>query len=434
MTNTRALAAKMVEKVCYHGTSLSEAFLLPDLKPKENDRAFVKEICFGTIRYWIPLTAFLKTLLEKPIKAQDKDIECLLCVGLYQFIYMKLPHYAVVNETVSATRSLKKPWASALINKILRMAIEIAEPLKSLEEKSITARYAHPNWMIDKIKAAWPTDWEMILHANNAKAPLFLRVNKTKIALPDYEKLLSNHKISYQRIEGLSQGIKLNNPLPVDKIPGFKSGLFSVQDASGQKVIEYCDIHSDHRVLDTCAAPGSKTTHILEMHPDIQKLVAVDIAPSRLKKISANMKRLQLQSKNTTLIAADISDVQQWWDGELFDRILVDAPCSASGVIRRHPDIKVLRKKEDIQKLSEQQCIILKLMWPLLKPGGKLIYTTCSIFPDENEQVIAAFLSLYPEAKIIPINNDWGKQLNHGQQVLTGTNNRDGFYYCIVEK
>ncbi|MCX7120357.1 MAG: 16S rRNA (cytosine(967)-C(5))-methyltransferase RsmB [Gammaproteobacteria bacterium] len=438
MSNTRAISAEIIEQVCYQHISLSEAFLIPELKPKDDDRAFVKEICFGTLRYWIQLQAILKELLETPLKKEDKDIECLLCVGLYQLIYMHVPHYALVNETVTATRILKKSWASGLVNKILRMAISAQSPERQRAEsvitKSITAQYSHPNWIIDKIKSAWPTHWENILNANNQKAPLFLRVNQTKIPFKEYLKILNDHKINHTCVTGLSHGIQLENPMPVENIPGFKNGLFSVQDASGQKVVAYCDIHPEHHVLDACAAPGSKTTHILETCPSVKKLIALDLHKKRLSKVAENIKRLQLPTENVQLIAANACDVNDWWDGELFDRILLDAPCSASGVIRRHPDIKLLRKKTDIKNLAEQQLKMLETLWPLLKKSGKLIYSTCSIFPDENENVIAKFLSSHPDANTSPINNPWGENLKYGQQVITGTQNRDGFYYCVIQK
>lgn len=433
MSNSRAIAATIVHAVCYENTSLTDAFLNTELKPHDNDHAFIKEICFGTIRFWIQLQALLKDLLETPLKQKDKDIECLLCVGLYQLIYMSVPDYALVNETVTATRVLKKSWASGLINKILHMAIE-KKNNNALKTRGITAEYAHPNWIIEKIKLAWPRDYENILKANNQKAPLFLRINKTKITPEKYKKLLNDHKIIYHDIPDLSCGIILETPLSVEKIPGFSQGFFSVQDASGQKVVEYLDLKSDQIVLDACAAPGSKTTHILETCPDIKKLIAIDICKSRLDRITENIKRLQLPQKNTKLIAADICEKTTWWTGELFDRILLDAPCSASGVIRRHPDIKILRKKTDIKNLTEKQLSLLETLWPTLKPEGKLIYTTCSIFPDENENIIKQFLSTHLDAKIIPIPNNWGMNLPFGQQVLTGDLNRDGFYYVIIEK
>lgn len=433
MTNPRALSAAIIEAVCYQHKSLTDAFANPGLQPNDDDRAFVKEICFGTLRYWIHLQAILKTLLERPLKSEDKDIECLLCVGLYQLIFMNVPNYALVNETVTATRVLEKSWASGLVNKILRMAIDKKND-STLTARGITAEYSHPNWIIDKIKSAWPDNYDAILKANNQKAPLCLRINVTKISFSEYKKILDEHGIAYHCIPDLLHAIVLENPTSVEKIPGFKNGLFSVQDACGQKVAEYLDLSADQNILDACAAPGSKTTHILETCPTLKKLVAVDLSKNRLSKIKDNIKRLQLPTENVKLIAADACEVNAWWDGELFDRILVDAPCSATGVIRRHPDIKLLRKKTDINNLADQQLLMLKALWLTLGKSGKLIYSTCSIFPDENETVIELFLSSHPDAKIIPITNAWGLNLKHGQQVLTGHLDRDGFYYAIIQK
>lgn len=431
MTNPRAVAAVIVEQVCYQSVSLSEAF--DDTLAFIDDIPLIKEMCFGTLRYWISLQAILKDLLETPLKQKDKDIECLLCVGLYQLIHMKVPDYALVNETVTATRVLQKAWASKLVNKILRLAIE-KKSNAELTTRGITAHYAHPNWIIEKIQSAWPHQFENILAANNQKAPLFLRVNETRITMTKFKKLLSDNDIDYESVSGLSHGIVLTQAMPVEKIPGFLEGFFSVQDASGQKVAEYLDLKPNQIILDACAAPGSKTTHMLEMCPDIQKLVAIDIDRNRLSRVKDNVQRLKLSKKNVVLKVADILDTAMWWDDTLFDRILVDAPCSASGVIRRHPDIKLLRKKTDIPTLAAQQLHILSTLWPLLKADGKLLYSTCSIFTDENEAVIEKLLSLHPDATILPINNDWGTSLKYGQQVLTGDRDRDGFYYALVQK
>lgn len=418
MSNSRAVATQIIYDVCYEGMSLSDAF--DATKIYESDRAFIKEICFGTIRFWIKLQALLKTLLEKPLKQDDKDIECLLCVGLYQLLYMSVPEYALVNETVTATRILKKSWASRLINKILRMAID-KKNQDTFHVKGITAEYAHPNWIIEKIQAAYPNDWQNILNANNQKAPLFLRVNKTKITRDGFEKLLSKNNIGFNPVNDVSHGIVLINALPVEKIPGFYEGYFSVQDASGQRVINYLDLQPEHTVLDACAAPGSKTTHLLETCPTLKKLVAVDVSRNRLEKVSDNINRLQLPKKNVSLIAADVCHLSHQFPNESFDRILLDAPCSATGVIRRHPDIKILRKKTDIKNLSAKQIEMLEAVWPLLKKKGKLIYTTCSIFPDENDHVIKAFLLLHPEATVTV-----------QEQVITGDQDRDGFFYCVI--
>ncbi len=432
MTNPRAIAAYIIYLVCYDGVSLSDAFLDANVSDLD-DAPFIKELCFGTIRFWISLQAILKDLLERPLKKEDKDIECLLCVGLYQLIYMNIPEYALVDETVTATRVLKKSWASRLVNKILRMAIE-KKNQNTLNPNGMTATFSHPNWIIDKIKHAWPDNWEAILNANNQKAPLFLRINKTKTTLDKFQSLLQKNNIDSERVLNLPHALLLPNALSVEKIPGFSEGLFSVQDASGQKVIEYLDLQSDHVVLDACAAPGSKTTQILENYPDIKQLISVDISKSRLEKIKDNIKRLRLNNKNIELLAGDLEDINDEFEPKTVDRILLDAPCSATGVIRRHPDIKILRKKTDIPALAAQQLKMLNTVWPLLKDGGKLLYTTCSILSDENSNVIKQFLKNHLDAKELPLDINWAKKCEHGQQVITGDHGRDGFYYAVIQK
>lgn len=422
--STRALAAQIIYQVIFAQTSLTEAF--EQTKIPDKDRGFVKEICFGTIRYWITLQAILKNLLEKPLKKEDKDIECLLCVGLYQILYMDTADYAAVNETVSATRVFKKAWAAGLVNKILRMVIMLPPLKKGVDAwnasgdltKSITAKYAHPNWIIEKLQKAYPHSWEEILEANNRKAPLFLRVNQRLISRDNFIKLI---KIDHEIFDDLPNCVLIKNPTSVENIPGFYEGYFSVQDASGQRVIDYLDLQSGQIVLDACAAPGSKTTHILETMPSLKKLVAVDLYENRLKKVKENIKRLKLNSANVDCVAADICDPTSWWKGKKFDRILLDAPCSASGVIRRHPDIKLLRKKTDIPELAKTQLRMLETLWPLLKENGKLIYTTCSVFPEENHEVVQKFLGTHSDAKVAL-----------ETQLLPKTG--DGFYYSILHK
>jgi 16S rRNA (cytosine967-C5)-methyltransferase len=414
--NTRALASHIIYHVCFEGISLTEAF--DQEKIPDADRPFIKEMCFGTIRFWITLQALLKTLLEKPLKQDDKDIECLLCVGLYQIFYMHVPHYALVDESVTATRILEKAWASGLVNKILRMAIEKCDAEKDIQKhiKGITAQFSHPNWIIEKIQKAHPDQWEAVLTANNLKAPLFLRVNQTRISRDDFVKLLDG---DYQIFDDLPHGVLLKNPMPVEKIPGFYQGYFSVQDASGQRVIDYLDLQPNQTVLDACAAPGSKTTHILEAMPSIKKCVAIDLYANRLSMVQENIARLKLNNTVMEYVVNDVCAVDDWYKGDFFDRILLDAPCSASGVIRRHPDIKLLRKKTDIAALAETQFNMLNALWPLLKKTGKLIYTTCSVFPDENQSLIERFLSTHADAALV---------IQH--QVLPEIG--DGFYYSVL--
>lgn len=432
--NIRATAAKIIQSVCFRGVSLTDAFDKNLVSHQKEELGSIKQLCFGTIRYWFQLQAILNLLLEKPLKIKDGDINSLICIGLFQIFHCDIPDYAVVNETVTAARHLNKLWANGLINKILRMAIENNEFLFEKIKSDLSAQYSHPHWLIEKIKCAWPDHWIEILESNNQQAPLFLRVNTQLISCEQYSELLTKNNISHQLITDLQNALKLNQACSVDQIPGFFEGLVSLQDLSGQQVLKYLDILPNQIILDACAAPGSKTTHIVEAHSDINNITAIDLYSNRLNKIKENIKRLKLSDNIITLISANAADKKTWWSGILFDRILVDAPCSATGVIRRHPDIKILRKETDIENLAAQQLNLLNSLWETLKNSGKLIYTTCSILPNENDQVIQKFLEKHPDGKIIPIENNWGIPTQYGQQVLTGDRNRDGFYYAILLK
>lgn len=433
--NSRELAVKVIKRVIIDKNSLTDALTDIPISYPQKDRAFVKQLCFGTIRWWFQLKTILETrFLKKPVNETDPVVIIILCVGLYQLLYLSQPSYAVVNEMVNCAKNNKKIWACGLINKVLRLVIADKEALIQLINKEKSLCYSHPSWLIKKIKKAWSEEADAILNANNQHPPLFLRVNTSKISREKYIKSLDQEGISYQIHENCSSAITIEKAIPVDKIPGFYDGLISVQDLSGQKVVEYLDIQKNHRVLDACAAPGSKTCHILERHPEISTCVAVDISGDRLKSVTENIARLKLSTEKIHLSTADIRDTQSWWDGIPFDRILVDAPCSATGVIRRHPDIKLLRKSIDINELKRIQLEILQKLWPLLAQGGKLVYSTCSILPEENEQTIQAFLSTTKAATVENIHNSWGKNLAFGQQVITGTENRDGFYYAVLKK
>lgn len=433
--SSRAMAAKVVSHVVYDGKSLTEALLtIPDSYP-QNDKGFIKQICFGTLRWWFQLKTILATkYLRKPLNEMDTEVLVILCVGLYQVLYLSQPAYAVVNEMVNSAKNINKSWACGLINKILKLASQDKEAILELCATDEQLKYAHPSWLTKKIKKAWPQQYQQILAANNQQAPLSLRVNLSVISRENYVKLLEDAEIAHNISTDTVTGIQLTHAMPVDKIPGFFDGLVSVQDYCGQKAVEYLDLHSEQHVLDACAAPGSKFCHILEAQPDISSCVGVDISADRLEKIDDNLSRLNLSTEKVRLFTADITVIDSWWDGQYFDRILVDAPCSATGVIRRHPDIKIHRKGSDINQLSEVQLSILQCLWPLLAPNGKLLYSTCSILPSENEAVIDQFLSTIDDGYSVDIHNSWGETRQFGQQVITGTENRDGFYYALLQK
>lgn len=433
--NSRAIAAKIICEVIADKRSLTKV-LKDNLAEKinKNEQAFIQELSYGTLRWYNQLLEISNHLLNTPLKSKNQDLLCLLITGLYQLLFSHKPDYAVVSETVTASKILKKNWAKGLLNKLLRRFIAEKDKILETINQEPTAHYSHPLWLLQKIQKDWPNDWQDIIKANNSRPTLTLRVNAQKTNREEYFTILNENNITAKKIPGLTHAIQLNHPIPVTRIPGFKEGFCSIQDGSGQKVIELLDIHEKHNVLDACAAPGSKTCHILETVPNLSHLVAIDKDANRLTKIKENIERLELPHDKLHFVLADASHTKQWWDGIPYDRILLDAPCTASGTISRHPDIKILREPEDIETLAQQQIHLLNSLWPILKKQGRLLYTTCSIFPEENEQIIQQFLRIHKDAKIIPLNIEWGVALNYGRQQLPHYQGMDGFYYALIEK
>jgi len=353
----------------------------------------------------------------------------LALVGLYQLKYMRVKPHAAVSETVLAAR--KKPWAKALINALLRSYLREQDSLEQKADNVQSAAVSHPDWLIKQIEEDWPQQAQQILHENNQQPPMALRVNLARISTDQYLQQLSELGIEAVAVSFCPSAIILDKPVAVDLLPGFAEGLVSVQDTAAQLAAGLLDVQAEHRVLDVCAAPGGKTAHILEHQPQLKELVAVDIDESRLQRVSDTLQRLRLPAK---LVVGDAASPQDWWDGQLFDRILLDAPCSALGVVRRHPDIKLLRRAEDIKPLQALQLNILNAVWPLLAPGGIMLYATCSILKQENEQQIDAFLAEHPDAVELPIDAVWGFAGSHGRQIMTGESAMDGFYYVRLGK
>ena len=426
--NTRLIAARALSCVLQDGQSLT-AVLESALKAVESgkDRAFIQALCYGVCRTYHRLDFILSELLDKPLK--DQDVKALALVGLYQLKYMRVKPHAAVSETVLAAR--KKPWAKALINALLRSYLREQDGLEQKADKVQHAAVSHPDWLIKQIEQDWPQQAQKILLENNQQPPMALRVNLARISRDQYLQLLSEQGIEAVSVDFCPSAIILDKPVAVDLLPGFAEGLVSVQDTAAQLAAGLLDVQPGHRVLDVCAAPGGKTAHILEHQPQLKELVAVDVDESRLQRVSETLQRLKLPA---TLVVGDAANPQGWWDGQLFDRILLDAPCSALGVIRRHPDIKLLRRAEDIKSLQALQKNILNAVWPLLAPGGIMLYATCSILKQENEQQIDAFLAEHPDAVELPIDAAWGFSGSHGRQIMTGESAMDGFYYARIGK
>jgi len=426
--NLRLLAAKVLTRVVVDGQSLTFALekVLPNI-PSPQDRSLVQAICYGVCRYYHRLEWLTGELLGKPLK--DVHIRLLILIGLYQLAYMRIKPHAVVSETVGAAG--RKPWAKGLINAVLRRYLREREALEEKADGDASAKLSHPEWMINRIGLDWRESAERCLTANNQLPPLVLRVNLAHISRADFCGLLMARGIAAEHVEFAPSALVLDAPLPVDKLPGFADGLVSVQDAAAQLAAGLLELVPDQRVLDMCAAPGGKTAHILEMERQLKTLVALDIDPMRMKRVEDNLQRLHLQA---TTVVGDAADPDTWWDGQPFERILVDAPCSALGVIRRHPDIKLLRRPEDIVALQAQQRAILESAWRLLAPGGLLLYATCSVLKDENEHQVNGFLDAHPDAAEWPIVADWGVACSVGRQILAGEAGMDGFYYARLGK
>jgi len=428
--NARAVAARALGHVLGEGRSLATVLppALGRLAPR--DHGLIQELCHGVCRWYPQLDALLGRLLARPLAATESTVRALLLVGLYQLWHLRVPEHAAVAETVTAARQLRKPWAAGLANAVLRTALRQRTTLTAALETDAAARTAHPSWLLDRLRRDWPDDWPAIVAANNARPPFALRVNRRRADGERYRQTLAESGRLAAPVPGVASALVLSEPADVAALPGFAEGRVSVQDAAGQLAAPLLEVRPGQRVLDACAAPGGKTGHLLECEPSLD-LTALDRDADRLDQVRDNLRRLGLAAR---LIAGDASRPADWWDGALYDRILVDAPCSATGVIRRHPDIKLLRRDGDIAALAERQSAILAGLWPLLRPGGRLLYATCSVLREENERVIDAFLADHPDARERPIAADWGRALPRGRQILPGEANMDGFYYAGLTK
>ncbi len=423
--NVRAAAANILFQVVDKGQSLSSALPLGQQQVKPRDQALLQEICFGALRILPRLESVASELMDKPLKGKQRVFHHLILVGIYQIGHMRIPAHAAVGETVEATKTLKGPRLRGLINAVLRNYQRNQEQLDEISVSHNAGKYGHPSWLLKLLQESYPQQWETIVEANNTKAPMWLRVNHQHLNRDDYQALLKNEGIDSTAHSEALDALKLAAPCDVNNLPGFDKGWVSVQDAAAQLSINYLEPKDGELILDCCAAPGGKTAHILERTKDSQ-VVAIDCDETRLKRVHDNLKRLQLQAK---VVCGDARTPSEWWQGEQFDRILLDAPCSATGVIRRHPDIKWLRRADDIETLAELQREIFDAMWQQLKVGGTLVYATCSITPQENKEQVKAFLARTDNAQLIDSDID-----NPGRQILPGEEDMDGFYYAVLKK
>ena len=428
-TNVRALAALVLTPLLQNKGSLNTQYPSIEKRCPDKDRALLRELCYGTMRHHPQLNCIIKLLQNRAFKFRDIDIKAIVLIGLYQLQHTRIPAHAAISESVDACRELDKEWAGKVVNAILRRFQREQEELEESLSSNESYEYNHPEWMIAKLKNNWPDHWQQILEANNSQAPLTLRVNHQQTKRPDYLDRLAPI-VDAEETTFSDQGIRLGSSLNVESLPGYEEGAFSVQDEAAQLSAQLLDLKPKQYVLDACAAPGGKLCHILETEPSLAAVDAVELEERRAGRIEENLERLDLEAN---LIIADASS-QEWWSGELYDRILLDAPCSATGVIRRNPDIKYLRQGEDIIEISKLQLSILENCWSMLKPGGKLLYATCSIFPQENERLIKRFMAKTDDAIHRPIIAPWGLKCEYGRQLFPQIDGHDGFYYALLQK
>jgi 16S rRNA (cytosine967-C5)-methyltransferase len=429
MQDEQRAAADAVARVL-GGATLPAALAAVDAQAAHG-RAFVQELAYGTLRHWGRLSALVHAMAAQPPEAR---LVHLLAVALYQLDHTRAPPFAIVDQAVEASARLVRPQARRTANALLRRYLRERETLNArVFDESPVARFSHPRWWIGRLQADHPAHWESILAAGNERPPLTLRVNRRATTREALRQRLHEADIATDPIG--AAGLVVEVPRPVTELPGFADGWFSVQDAGAQLAAPLLDLRDGMRVLDACAAPGGKTTHLLELAE--VDLTALDRDPVRLARIGENATRLGLSGAHLRIMEGDAAEPPSWWDGRRYDRILADVPCTASGIVRRHPDGKWLRRKSDLAAFAAQQDRLLAALWPLLAPGGKLLYVTCSVFAAENEARIVDFLRARPDALRETISFAPDVAASGGQVLPSGnaaSHNQDGFFYALLRK
>lgn len=428
----RAAAARAVADVAARGRSLDRALPARLENLAGADRGLAANLAYGTIRWHPRLDAYLGMLLTRRLKPALADVHGLLLVGLFQLEETRVPDHAAVAETVEAARRLGQPRMAGLVNGCLRRWLREGDDLRARVARQPEVVHAHPRWWLDVLAADWPRRWEDIVAAANRRAPMWLRVNRQRGKTEDYRaRLASEAGLTARPWPPAPEALELSEPVDVATLPGFGDGDVSVQDGAAQLAAGLVDPQAGMRILDACAAPGGKACHLLERCPEA-RLLALDVDAARLDKVAQNLSRLGLEAR---VAAGDARSPEAWWDGEPFDRILLDAPCTGSGVVRRHPDIKLLRRPADIDAMAGLQSEILDALWPLLAPGGRFVYATCSVFRAENARQVAGFLGRHADARARDLSAaPWGQDSGPGRQLLPGDAGVDGFYYACLEK
>ncbi len=434
----RAQTARVINEVVSKGKTLDASLGRHLAAFNGADRALGVEISYGGVRWHGFLLALIEKMTGKPASSLDPQLRCLLVAGLYQLWKTRVPDHAAVSETVSAVQLTRAPKLRGLVNALLRRFLRERDSLLAAITEP-QARFSHPGWLLNALEADWPAEWQAIAAANNQRAPMWLRVNRLRVTPEDYRLRLHDSfgPDCVEIDESVPDGLRLTQPVSIDRLPGFAEGDVSVQDGAAQLAAEFLDARPGERVLDACAAPGGKTAHVLERAGGQLEMTAIDSDLERLRQVDETLARLALSA---TTIAADAANPDSWWDGKPFDRILLDAPCSASGVIRRHPDIKFTRRASDIQALAGKQRQLLSSLWTLLAPGGRLLYATCSVLDAENGAIVNEFLGAHSNGRDqsqLLKDNKQALMVSRpaGLQVLPGTQNMDGFFYaCIVKQ
>ena len=436
--SVRHAAVQVVHGLDSGRGSLSSLLPVWAEKVDAGEQALLRELCFGVARWSHWLSAILEQLMKKPLRNKDRDVHALLQIGLYQLEYMRVPDHAVLNQTVSVAAELGKPWARGLVNGSLRTWLRDSDSIRQKIDHS--RKLSFPSWMITELQNDWPEHWESVIERSNERAPMTLRVNQRYGSRDQYQSTLADSTILASTLADLPDALVLDEPRNIAALPDFQLGACSVQDASAQRASRFMDPQGTERILDACAAPGGKTCHLLELGAGID-VTAIDVSEDRLVRVHENLQRIEAGdepgaiSSRVKVVCAAAEDLDAWWDGVPFDAVLLDAPCSGSGVVRRHPDIKLLRRPEDLQMLIKLQQKLLDSLWKTVKPGGRMLYATCSVFKHENEAQMQTFMRAKKDAVAIPLSGPDGSiDCLPGLQVLTGSGGADGFYYCLVKK
>lgn len=427
----RALIAEALAAILGGRQTLDQALgALRERGVSDSDAAFAQESLYGTLRHFFSLDARLEACLQRPLRDKDLVLRSLILAGLHESLHMATPAHALVNETVEACVRIDRTWAKGLVNALLRkVQRQPDDPALPVTEEM---RHEHPQWLIDQLRQDWPSHWPDILQANNARPPLSLRINHAAVSRDSYLEALADAGIAATALRWSPQGVALTEARPVRSLPGYAEGWFVVQDEAAQLASPLLGCTPDDRVLDACAAPGGKTTHLLETLAASQ-VVAVDINARRIRELEENLARLR---QTCTVVTRDVKSFAEdaRARGESFTRIMLDAPCSALGVVRRHPDIRLRRSAADLDVAVARQQLLLAALWPLLAPEGVLLYVTCSVLKAENDGVIGDFLAATPDAQLVPIEAGWGLATGCGRQILPGMDDMDGFYFARLRK